>query len=89
MTTMVAEVYDALREAGASEEKARRAAEALAGHDERFTRLDGRIAAVEGRMTALEGRMAAIEARLATMQWVIALVCALQIAILVKLFVHA
>ena len=30
MTTMVAELYDALREAGASEDKARRAAEAMA-----------------------------------------------------------
>jgi hypothetical protein len=30
MATMIAEVYDALREAGASEEKSRKAAEAVA-----------------------------------------------------------
>jgi hypothetical protein len=33
MTTMIAEVYDALLEAGASEEKARKAAEAVAGFE--------------------------------------------------------
>ena len=33
---MVAEVYDALREAGASEEKARKAAETIADYDNQF-----------------------------------------------------
>jgi len=32
MTTMITEVYDALLDAGASEEKARNAAEAIADH---------------------------------------------------------
>ena len=37
MATMVTEVYDALREAGASEEKARAAATAMAMHEPRFS----------------------------------------------------
>ena len=37
MTTMVAEVYDAPREAGASEEKARKAAETIADYDNEFS----------------------------------------------------
>jgi hypothetical protein len=41
MSTMISEVYDALLAAGAPEEKARRAAEALANCDTRFSRIDG------------------------------------------------
>jgi hypothetical protein len=33
MSTMISEVYDAFKEAGASEEKARKAAEAIAGYE--------------------------------------------------------
>jgi hypothetical protein len=40
MGTMIAEVYDALKEAGASEEKARAAAQALADYDRRFSRVE-------------------------------------------------
>jgi hypothetical protein len=40
MTTMLVELYDALREAGASEEKARAAAKAIADHDSRFKKIE-------------------------------------------------
>ena len=40
---MVSEVYDALREAGASEEKSREAAKAIADYDQRFNRLDAEL----------------------------------------------
>lgn len=40
MATMISEVYDALISAGAPEEKARRAAEALANYDSRFSKID-------------------------------------------------
>ncbi len=44
MTTMVAEHYDALRDAqGASDDKGRKAAEAIADHDDRFTGLERRM----------------------------------------------
>jgi hypothetical protein len=39
MATMISEVYDALKEAGASEEKARKAAEAVAAYENRFTKI--------------------------------------------------
>jgi hypothetical protein len=39
MPTMLSEVYDALKEAGASEEKARKAAEAIAAYENRFPKL--------------------------------------------------
>jgi len=43
MSLMITEVFDALVEAGASDEKARRAAEAIASYDRHFERIDGRL----------------------------------------------
>jgi hypothetical protein len=43
MATMVTEVCDALKDAGASEDKARAAAVAMAMHEPRFAVLDGRM----------------------------------------------
>ena len=40
MSTMLVEVYDALKEAGASEEKARAAATSLTGRDQRWDQVD-------------------------------------------------
>ncbi|MCX7672428.1 MAG: hypothetical protein N2Z63_02340 [Thiobacillaceae bacterium] len=40
MRMMIFEVYDALKEAGASEEKARKAAEALAAYETRFAKIE-------------------------------------------------
>ena len=74
MPLMLSELYDALLEAGASEEKARRAAEAAAVVDTRFAALEGRMTTLEGRMTApLEARMTAFEGRMTTLMWVIGL----------------
>lgn len=40
MSTMIFEVYDALKEAGATEDKAKKAAEALAAYENRFNRVE-------------------------------------------------
>ena len=40
MSTMIAELYDALKDAGASEEKARAAAKTMADYDSRFNKID-------------------------------------------------
>jgi hypothetical protein len=40
---MISEIYDAFLAAGAPEDKARKAAEALANCDDRFSRLDGAV----------------------------------------------
>ena len=44
---MISEVYDALKEAGASEEKARKAAEAVATYENRFARIESEFALVK------------------------------------------
>ena len=43
MAVMISEVYDAFIAAGAPEEKARKAAEALADYENRFTRIDSEL----------------------------------------------
>ncbi len=43
MTTMIAEVYDALVAAGSPEDKARKAAEAIAGYEDRFGAIEQRL----------------------------------------------
>jgi hypothetical protein len=47
VATMISEVYDALREAGASEEKSRKAAEAIAAYDNRFNKIEQDLAALK------------------------------------------
>lgn len=47
MSTMIVEVYDALKDAGASEEKSRKAAETLANTDSRFNKIDTDIAVLK------------------------------------------
>ena len=51
--TMIAEVYDALLEAGASQDKARKAAEAIAGYKSRFSEIEKRLERMEGKVTLL------------------------------------
>ena len=40
MTTMITELYDALKDAGADEDKARKAAETVAAYENRFTKIE-------------------------------------------------
>ena len=71
---MVAEVYDALLAAGAPEEKARAAAQAVAAYDSRFSGLDL--------------RMERVEASLRLLQWMTGTTLAIAVAVLLKLLVH-
>jgi hypothetical protein len=50
---MIAEVYDAPLAAGSPEDKARKAAEAIAAYENRFTALDQRFAKIEGDLKLL------------------------------------
>ena len=64
---MISEVYDAFISAGAPEDKARKAAEALADYENRFTKIDS---------------------ELVILKWMVGFAVALNVAILVRLFVH-
>ena len=47
MSTMIAELYEALVDAGASEDKAREAARAIAEYENRFSRIDSDLAILQ------------------------------------------
>jgi hypothetical protein len=51
MSTMIAELYDALKEAGASEEKARAASKTTADYDSRFSKIDQDLALLKAEIT--------------------------------------
>lgn len=72
MATMISEVYDALLAAGSPEEKARKAAEAVASYD--------------NRLVAIENRLVRIESEMAMLCWMVGFGLALNVAILARLF---
>lgn len=72
MATMISEVYDALLAAGAPEDKARKAADAIAGYENRVSRIDNDL-------TALRGEMALVK-------WMLGFNLAMTVAILWKVF---
>jgi len=53
MTAMLSELYGALKDAGASEDKARKAAEEVAAFNSRLTKLDTLARVTMGLLTAL------------------------------------
>jgi hypothetical protein len=61
---MISEVYDALKEAGASEDKARRAAEAVATYDNRLAKIDGDLGLLKWMVGVNVALSVAIIARL-------------------------
>lgn len=54
MSTMIIEVYDAFKSAGASEKKAQAAAKAIADYDNRFNKVEPELGAVKGELPALK-----------------------------------
>ena len=88
MPLMLSRTYDALRDAGASDEKARAAAEQLADYENRLTSIDNRLAVMDGRFIAIEGRLAALEGKLGVVIWAIGINAAATIAILGVLLHH-
>ena len=61
MTTMIAELYDALKEAGASEEKAIAAAKSIADYENHFVRMESKIDSLELK---IESKVGALGSRL-------------------------
>jgi hypothetical protein len=71
---MISEVYDAFIAAGTPEDKARKAAETLANHDDRFSRIDGAVLKVQSEIVLLK--------------WMVGFAIAMNMAILTRLFLH-
>ncbi|EJW10576.1 hypothetical protein A33M_4263 [Rhodovulum sp. PH10] len=60
MTTMISEVYDAFVAAGAPEDKARRAAEAVANYEARFARIDADLLVLKWMTGTILGGVVAL-----------------------------
>lgn len=91
MTTLIAELYDALLAAGSPEDKARAAAEAMAGFDayeQRFVRIEGDIAELKRDVAVLKQDMADVKRDVFLLKWMLGFVLAFQVAIFVKMFLH-
>lgn len=75
MSVMIAEVYEASKEAGASEEKAKAAATVLAEHRERFDRIDEKLGDLDRkydvRLAKIDGELAVLKAELAMVKWIV------------------
>ena len=69
---MISEVYDAFLAAGAPEEKARKAAEAMSNYDQRFDKVDLEIVKVQAEQILL--------------RWMVGFGIAMNIAILIRVF---
>jgi hypothetical protein len=85
MARMIAEIYDALKSAGAPEDQARAAATAVAGQGEieaHLDQIDKRIDKVEGRLERLELRVGKIETDVAVLKWMTGFTLAMNVAIL-------
>lgn len=72
MALMVGSLYDALKSAGVEDDKARKAAEEVAGYDSQIMHLDRKVTVMDGRMNLL--------------QWMVGTNIALTIAILWRVF---
>jgi hypothetical protein len=66
MSTLNYEVYAALVEAGASEDKARLAAESLTKTDDQFSRIDTRFSQIDVRLERIEGEQRLLRYMIAT-----------------------
>lgn len=74
MSVMISEVYDAFLAAGTPEEKARKAAEALTGHEDRFAKIEKEIVALRGEVSLVK--------------WMTGFTLALLVGVALKLFLH-
>ena len=64
MATMIVELYEALKAAGAPDDKAQAAAKVLANTDERFNRVDADLGIVRVEL-------ATVKAELAMVKWIV------------------
>lgn len=96
MSTMLVELYDALKEAGASEQKARAAAESLVvGHDrlERIEQQTGKLPNIQDQIdrarediVRLDKELAVIRAQIDLLKWMNGIVIAGVLALIIKTF---
>jgi hypothetical protein len=68
MATMISEVYDAFRASGAPEDKARKAAEAMAAYDGRFNGIEHDLGMMRGDINVIRGDINTVRGDLNTVR---------------------
>ena len=81
MATMISEVYDAFLASGAPEDKARKAAEAMAAYDGRFNGIEHDLGIIRGDINIVRGDINLLK-------WMNGITWALCFGIIFKLFLH-
>lgn len=87
MSTMLVELYDALKEAGASEAKARAAAESLVLGQDRLERIEeqtGKLSMIDQDLARLGKDLEAVRAEIEPLKWMNGIVIAGVLALIVK-----
>ncbi len=102
MTTMITEVYEAFNEAGASDEKAKAAAEAIADFGNKFSRIESKLETLEAKFdseskiikskidsveTKLNSRIEIIDKEINLLKWMLGFVIAGIVSMVIKLFI--
>jgi hypothetical protein len=88
MATMISEVYDAFLASGTPEDKARKAAEAMAAYEGRFNKIEGDLGMIRGDMHMIRGDINVIRGDVNLLKWMNGITWALCFGILFKLFLH-
>ena len=78
---MIVELSEALRAAGAPEDKAQAAARALADHDRRWDHVHADLAAIPGRLKTLQGQVVMVK-------WIMGATFAGILALILRTFVQ-
>ena len=87
MSTMLVELYDALKEAGASEAKARAAAESLVLGQDRLERIEeqtGKLPKIDLDLARLDKDLAVVKAEIEPLKWMNGIVIAGVLALIIK-----
>jgi hypothetical protein len=87
MSRMLVELYDALKEAGASEAKARAAAESLVLGQDRLERIEeqtGKLPKIELDLARLDKDLAVVKAEIEPLKWTNGIVIAGVLALIIK-----
>ncbi len=98
MTTMIVELYDALKEAGASDEKAKAAASAIADYEKHFARIESDLVDIKAEIKVVKTKIEVIDKEIKLkievidkeinlLKWMSGFVIAGIISMIIKLFI--
>jgi hypothetical protein len=88
MATMISEVYDAFIASGTPEDKARKAAVAMAAYDGRFNGIEHDLGLIRGDINIVRGDINTIRGEINLLKWMNGITWALCFGIIFKLFLH-